>query len=384
MNRNNDILSSRKEYIIIIIINDRKEEILLRNLVRILVLISGLLAVVFLFNTNISPKEEILVNEEEQHPKVDQTLDEVIAQQDSSNLEIPQESLINVLGKSSKELIRILGEPERKDPTFYGYDWWIYKMDLHTYVQVGVEKEKVVTIYATGSDVQIPPFKIGQSISDIYHLTTIEANIGLDYGDSSYMFELSEDDMNTRPLIKLGNAFLQLYIDKFTGTLSSIRMLNAKTLIEQRPYEMVYRGELLEVNPPVNVIEEKVEKGNERQIFDITNMIRERHDLEPLEWDEETAEVAFAHSKDMFETNDFSHTSKKYGELSDRLDAANIFYQTAGENIAANYLDAPAVAEGWLNSKGHRESLLNEKFTHLGVGVYKKHYTQNFIEKWSE
>lgn len=383
MNRNNDILTSGKEYIIITN-NNRKEEILLRNLVRILVLISGLLAVVFLFNTNISQREEILINEEDQQPKVDQSLDEVISPQDSSNLEIPQESLINMLGKSSKELINILGEPERKDPTFYGYDWWIYKMNLQTYVQVGVDKEKVVTIYATGSNVQIPPFKIGQSIADIYHLTTIEANIGLDYEDSSYMFELSEDDMNTRPLIKLGDAFVQLYIDKFTGTLSSIRMLNAETLIKQRPYEMVYRGELLEVNPPANVIDEEVEKGNERQIFDITNIFRDRYELEPLEWDEQTGEVAFAHSKDMFETNDFSHTSKKYGELSDRLDAANIYYQTAGENIAANYLDAPAVVEGWLNSKGHRESLLNEQFTHLGVGVYKKYYTQNFIEKWSE
>ncbi|MGN7463284.1 CAP domain-containing protein [Cytobacillus praedii] len=382
MNSNNDILTDEKEYIIIT--NDRKEEILLRNLVRILVLISGLLAAVFLFNTNISQKEEILVNEEGQKPKVDQTLDEAVSLQDPSNLEIPQESLIHMLGKSSEELLHILGEPERKDPTFYGYDWWIYKTNLHTYIQVGVENDKVVTVYATGSNVQIPPFKIGQSIADIYHLTTIEANIGLDYEDSSYMFELSEDDMNTRPLIMLGDTFIQLYIDKFTGTLSSIRLLNAETLIEQRPYEMVYRGELLEVNPLENVVEEEVEKGNERQIFDITNIFRVRHELEPLEWDEQTANVAFAHSKDMFETNDFSHTSKKYGELSDRLDAANVFYQTAGENIAANYMDAPAVVEGWLNSKGHRESLLNEQFTHLGVGVYKKHYTQNFIEKWSE
>ncbi|MGK0698226.1 CAP domain-containing protein [Priestia flexa] len=51
----------------------------------------------------------------------------------------------------------------------------------------------------------------------------------------------------------------------------------------------------------------------------------------------------------------------------------------AGENIASNYTDGPAAVEGWLNSEGHRKALLNNDFTHLGVGVYEKFYTQNFI-----
>ncbi|MBR8644979.1 hypothetical protein KEH51_13740 [[Brevibacterium] frigoritolerans] len=37
--------------------------------------------------------------------------------------------------------------------------------------------------------------------------------------------------------------------------------------------------------------------------------------------------------------------------------------------------------EGWLNSKGHRDAMLNEEFTGLGVGVYKNYYTQNFIKR---
>jgi uncharacterized protein YkwD len=86
----------------------------------------------------------------------------------------------------------------------------------------------------------------------------------------------------------------------------------------------------------------------------------------------------------MYETDNFSHTSEKFGELSDRLDVGDVFYQLAGENIAANYIDGPAVVEGWLNSKGHRETLLNKEYTHLGVGVYHKYFTQNFIQKWDE
>ena len=59
-----------------------------------------------------------------------------------------------------------------------------------------------------------------------------------------------------------------------------------------------------------------------------------------------------------------------------------MFYQLAGENIAAQYMDGPSAVEGWLNSEGHRESLLESKFTHIGVGVYQKIlYTKFYREK---
>jgi Uncharacterized protein with SCP/PR1 domains len=40
-----------------------------------------------------------------------------------------------------------------------------------------------------------------------------------------------------------------------------------------------------------------------------------------------------------------------------------------------------AVMEGWLNSEGHRETLLNEQYNYLGVGVHRLYYTQNFLLK---
>ncbi|WP_246197152.1 CAP domain-containing protein [Cytobacillus depressus] len=288
------------------------------------------------------------------------------------------------MGKTSADLVNQFGKPVRIDPSLYGYEWWIYAINYDQYFQAGIKDNKVVTLYAAGSEVHIPPLKIGQSASEIYSKMVFETNISLDLNDSSYKFELSEDDLNTRPLMMIGNVFAQLYIDKFSGTLSSIRLIDAETLIKQHPYEMVYKGTLLEVVDEALINEEEVERGKERQIFDITNVFRVRSHLEPLEWDEQTAQVAWAHSKDMFESEQFSHVSNEFGDLADRLETGNVFYQIAGENIAANYMDAPAVMEGWLNSKGHRESLLNEQFTHLGVGVYKKHYTQNFIEKWQE
>jgi uncharacterized protein YkwD len=335
------------------------------------------------FNFSTSLKDEELLQEVSIQPKVDNRLGEKESE-NAANLTIPKEGMVSLIGKSSNVIINMYGKPTRVDPSLYGYEWWVYPISFDRYFQVGIKDNKIVTLYATGSEIDIQPFKIGQPVSEIYSSMIFETNISIDYNNSSYKFELSEDDLNTRPLIMIGNVFAQLYLDKFNGTLSSIRLIDIETIIKQHPYEMVYRGELLEDNNETSVNEDQVERGKERQIFDITNVFRVRNQLKPLEWDEDTAKVALAHSKDMFESEQFSHVSKEFGDLADRLETGEVFYQIAGENIAANYIDAPAVVEGWLNSKGHRESLLNEQFTHLGVGVYKKHYTQNFIEKWQE
>lgn len=349
-------------------------------LIRSLIVISALLLLGFIFNIANNENSEILINENSHQPKVAEQLEKT--PNEANKIALPNQGLTSLMGKTSTELINQLGKPARIDRSFYDYEWWVYPNDYEEYFQVGIADNKVVTIYATGAKAQIPPFKIGQSIGEIYTTTQIETNINIDYQNGSYRFELSEDDLNSRPIILIGDFYAQLYIDKFTGTLSSVRLLNAETLIKQHPYEMVYRGELLEAEPLSEMLEEEADLGKSRQIFDLTNVIRVRFGIKPLEWDEQTAEAAFVHSKDMYESQQFSHTSEKNGELADRLEASSVVFQMAGENIAANYIDAPAAMEGWLNSKGHRESLLNEEFTHLGVGVYKRHYTQNFISKW--
>ncbi|HYK74678.1 MAG TPA: CAP domain-containing protein [Pseudoneobacillus sp.] len=301
-----------------------------------------------------------------------------------SSQDRPLKGISVLLGKDMKSMEEMLGKPERIDPSYYGYKWYIYNAEYNQYLQVGVENNKVVTIYVIGKDVNVAPFKIGQPIEEIFSTVFIETNINIELDNSSYRFELNDTDVNMRPLIQLGDIFAELYFDKFTGKLSSVRFIDSPTLVKQRPYELVYRGELLAPKPIEDDEWNDIEKATERQIFDLSNILRIRHKLEPVQWDEETSKVALDHSKDMFETSTFSHTSEKYGELSDRLKAANVFYQLAGENIAANYIDAPAVVEGWLNSKGHRETLLHQEYTHLGVGVYHKYYTQNFIQRWEE
>ncbi|RFU63522.1 hypothetical protein D0466_11695 [Peribacillus glennii] len=304
-----------------------------------------------------------------------------MAPSDNGALKNPKEGLAGLIGKKAAEAEKRYGKPSRVDPSSYGYEWWIYNQDSRRYFQLAVESGRVVSAYGIGKKINVTPFKIGQTIDEIYSSAFVETSVDIEAHGSSYRFELSEEDMNMRPLIKLGDVYAQLYLDKFTGSVSSVRFLNEETLLKQKPYELTYRGKLKEERPLGEEEWKKVEAGSRHQIFDITNIMRQRFDLAELKWDEKTSEVAYDHSSDMSESRYFSHTSPTKGDLEDRLAEGGISYTLAGENIAANYVDAIAAMEGWLNSKGHRDALLNKDFTHVGVGVYRKYYTQNFIAK---
>jgi len=329
---------------------------------------------------NDQSEDKVLIKEDHTS-EMKQPLPQTSQPGNKTSLEKPKEGLALLIGQNVTQLEKEWGAPVRIDESTYGYQWYVYNQNYDRYLQVGVENERVVTIFAIGKVLDVAPFEIGQPVEEIFNTQFFDTNINLELNGNSYRFELNDTDLNLRPMVQLGDIYAQLYIDKFTGNLSSIRFLDAETLVKQRPYELVYSGELIKPPAISDEMMNSIESSTEQQIFDITNVLRVRHKLKPLLWDDMTAEVAFEHSKDMSENNDFSHTSKKFGDLNNRLKTAKVVYQTAGENIAANYTDGPAAVEGWLNSKGHRESLLNDGYTHLGVGVFQKYYTQNFIQK---
>lgn len=300
------------------------------------------------------------------------------------SLTLPEDGILSLMNKSSEEITALLGEPDRIDPSAYDYDWWIYQQSEKQYIQIGILNQKVVTVYGIGEEVNVEPLKIGQSVQEVFKTVQITPTLSLEHKGNTYRFELSEEDMNTRPTVKIGEVYVQLYIDKFDGILSSIRAMDAETFIKQRSYEVTYRGELIEPQEVSEEKWEKIEEGSEKQILSITNMMRVRHNIPAVKWDEETSKVAFLHSEDMKKNNYFSHETPSGETLVDRLGELNIKYEMAGENIAAHYVDGIAASEGWLNSKGHRDTMLNEEFTHLGVGVDELYYTQNFIKTWEQ
>ncbi|GAB3068105.1 CAP domain-containing protein [Virgibacillus ainsalahensis] len=351
----------------------------IRNLLILTLLAFGSFYV--LEQNNMSPEEAIDNISNVVKKKKSELETKVAPEKEQINMPL-EGSLFQWIGKSPEELIQTMGEPQRKDRSAYGYTWWVYTDQTSQYIQFGMEDNEIITIYATGNELKTEPLQIGQSYDSVSQQLSFTDEVEYSQSLSSYTFNLKMEDMETRPLAKLTeDIFLQAYFDTFTNKLSSIRILTGETLLKHRPYDLEYRGSL--PNDPHLTDNEwsEVEDGVEQQVFDITNVMRNQHGKAILNWQETVSEVAYGHSKDMAENNYFSHYGLNGEGLKERLSVVDVLYTAAGENIAAQYVDAPAAMEGWLNSEGHREALLEDEYTHLGVGVYRLYYTQNFLEK---
>ncbi|QHS24390.1 SCP-like extracellular protein [Virgibacillus sp. MSP4-1] len=124
-------------------------------------------------------------------------------------------------------------------------------------------------------------------------------------------------------------------------------------------------------------------KEFESRVIELTNQERKNQGLPELKADANLSQVARKKSADMQTKGYFSHTSPTYGSPFDMMRDFGIDYQTAGENIAKGQSSPEQVVESWMNSQGHRENILSNKFTHIGVGYIENgHYwTQMFISK---
>ena len=110
----------------------------------------------------------------------------------------------------------------------------------------------------------------------------------------------------------------------------------------------------------------------ERRALEGVNEIRVEYGLQSLKYDERLTVAARDYSGEMARLNFFSHTGADGSKLDDRAKDHGLNYQSIGENLHSSrgYDDPASVAlEDWMKSAGHRESILNDRYTHTGVGV---------------
>ncbi|MGE7693357.1 CAP domain-containing protein [Lysinibacillus sp. NPDC094177] len=296
----------------------------------------------------------------------------------------PKSGMSTLIGQKAKVVLERYGEPARKEPSSFGYDWWIYNASSSTFFMVGVQNNVVTQVYVAGTDLDASPFKVGQKRDDIYRMTIIDYEVTANVGKNIFVFSMSEEDMQTRLLVKFDGLFAQLYIDRETGELQGIRFTNNETLVLHQPYEMTYQGELVIPTPPSSFLQQDINEASAVQLDDLINVTRVQHDLAPLNIDESLEKVAKIHSEDMKIQNFIGHESPTNGDLKKRLETQGIEYSEANENLATDYFDAIEVMHGWLNSPEHRKVILNDKYTRVGSGVFLNYYTQIFLESPSQ
>ena len=122
----------------------------------------------------------------------------------------------------------------------------------------------------------------------------------------------------------------------------------------------------------------------EKKILELTNLERKKKDLPPLKTNALLFKVAQAHSENMARQGKMEHKLDGLTPLQ-RLRAAGYPYNKAFENIGSGDADVPLedLVKAWMDSKGHRENILTNVCTEIGLGVARDkngqvYYTQLF------
>lgn len=286
------------------------------------------------------------------------------------------------LGDSLEKVIATVGQPTRKEPSALGYEWFIYNQNWNSYLQVGILNGKVVDLYSNAPKAAYAQVSIGTSYQSLTRKHNPKQLVTFSYQGAQ--IEIS-NQLKQRALVMVDETPVIYYLDQHNQhKVTAIRLLDRLPLIQGGFYETkwTYRGKAPQFNPPALSIkqQELVNIANERQILDITNVMRFRYKLPLLKWNETAAKVARSHSDDMENNQFFDHISATTGlNPFQRLQQAGVLYQLAGENIAAGYPDAIEAVENWMNSLGHRKNILEKGFTELGSGAVSNYYTQNFV-----
>ncbi|WP_329386324.1 CAP domain-containing protein [Streptomyces sp. NBC_01351] len=120
--------------------------------------------------------------------------------------------------------------------------------------------------------------------------------------------------------------------------------------------------------------------GAAAAVLSLVNQERAAAGCPALTLNAKLTKAAQDHSADMAAHGNMSHTGSDGSDAGQRITRAGYAWSSYGENVAYGYSTPEKVMEGWMNSPGHRQNILNCSFKEIGIGLAQpNHYwTQNF------
>jgi len=142
--------------------------------------------------------------------------------------------------------------------------------------------------------------------------------------------------------------------------------------------------ESINIDVPENLQDLQTNYQDEQYMVKMVNTERARRNITELQTDDSLSVLAREKSKDMFVRRYFSHYDPDVKDASDRADASGIRYGVIGENLAYAP-DVLTAHTGLMESQGHKENILEERFHRIGIGIvdagiYGKMFTQIFTD----
>ena len=111
--------------------------------------------------------------------------------------------------------------------------------------------------------------------------------------------------------------------------------------------------------------------ATENQILDLINRERSRVTVPALTRNRALDSAARYHALNMAKLRTMSHVlpGTSAPTLPDRARMVHYVYSRVAENIAHGQRSADEVVQNWMNSTGHRESILDQRLTETGIGI---------------
>lgn len=111
------------------------------------------------------------------------------------------------------------------------------------------------------------------------------------------------------------------------------------------------------------------------KIISETNLQRQKNGLPALTENQKLNDAALAKANDMFKNQYFEHVSPSGKDPGTLVKEYGYDYILTGENlILGNFSDEKDVVQKWMDSLGHRENILNNRYTEMGGAVIKGTY----------
>lgn len=111
------------------------------------------------------------------------------------------------------------------------------------------------------------------------------------------------------------------------------------------------------------------------KIISETNLRRQENGLSALKESTPLSQAAAAKANDMFQKQYFDHVSPSGVGPGDLVKNYGYDFIITGENlILGSFASEKEVLDAWMASPGHRENIVNNKYTEIGVAIIKGNY----------
>ncbi|MCA1053889.1 CAP domain-containing protein [Rossellomorea aquimaris] len=274
------------------------------------------------------------------------------------------------LGDRRSTVEQELGSPDRTTLNEYGVNWNTYHDHYHNFFMVSYDDEQRVNGLYTNQDLLTSSTGITMDSAK----SDVQKTLGVPLENIRKGLTLYQLQTNgEHDVFKVDNSYVTVFYDKHEQD-----SVTAIQIIEEG-LEGNKQGFYSKTGPGLK-------EGFELQLFDLTNAARVNHGLDPLTWNDKVRETARKHSLDMADHDYFSHTNLNGESPFDRMEDDQVAFRTAGENLAYGQMSSIFAHEGLMNSKGHRENILQNHYEYLGVGVAfneesQPYFTENFFSK---